>query len=122
MKFFTKFIFILLIFSLVISFQANYPTNASVTAVENDTFFVPMRAGETNKVSFEFKNTSKMQSKIYMKFIQKVLPKDDEEKWFAGSCYIDLHPTQEIDIVDMVIRPGQKTLIPICFGQIKKLP
>lgn len=121
MKIYAKLFITIISFFLVLSFPTNYVTNATEPAVKDDTFFIPMRAGEKIEQGFTYKNTSKMQSKIYLKFIEKDLPKGEEEKWFAGSCYDEVYPTQELEQWDIILRPGQKTYISVCFRTDKEV-
>ena len=84
-----------------------YQPRAAESAVVEDTFFTPLRVGEASQVYFNFKNTSKMQSKLYSKFTVKDYPKGNEKNWFVQFCYSNICFLEDGES-PLVIRPGQK--------------
>jgi hypothetical protein len=88
---------------------------ATTPAVEKDTFFVTMRAGEDKKISFPFTNISKKQSAIFVQFLSKQFAKGDQEKWSARLCMISLLPTQNGQATE-VVRAGESVSIDLCIN------
>ena len=103
---------ILLIFLLFVPFVSR-PLFAleKIKAVEQDTFFIPMRLGEAKETEINLVNTSKKASKLFIRFVEKSFPKGDENKWFAKFCTIGLCFFEEGETA--VIRSGEATPVNI---------
>ena len=84
----------------------NQPKAAEPAVVE-DTFFTPLQVGIASQVYFNFKNTSKMQSKLYSKFTVKDYPKGNEKNWFVQFCYSNICFLEDGESPNTV-RPNQK--------------
>jgi hypothetical protein len=111
-----KYLLVILSFCLLMSSSITGGQIFALTqAVEKDTFFVPMRSGEDKKITFSFRNISKKQSAIFVRFLSKQFAKGDQEKWSARLCMISLLPTQNGQATE-VVRAGESILIDLCIS------
>jgi hypothetical protein len=116
MSYLKKFVLITLSFCFLMNcLISDSRVYATTPAVEKDTFFVTMRAGEDKKISFPFTNISKKQSAIFVQFLSKQFAKGDQEKWSARLCMISLLPTQNGQATEAV-RAGESVLIDLCIN------
>lgn len=112
MRFTKKLIFMTLSFCFVMNcLIMDGKTFATTPAVEQNTFFVPMRIGEAKEQEVSLVNTSTIASKILIRFVEKSFPEVDEKKWFAKFCTTNLCFFEEGETA--IVKSGESTPVNI---------